>query len=331
MKKKFFIFTISLVILSGCISRQKKEQTLSLSGAFALYPMAILWADEYSKAHPDIRFNISAGGAGKGMTDALSGTVDLGMFSREILPEELDRGVWWVGLCKDAVLPTISVTNPSLEKLKQRGITHDELVAVFMERSITGWDQLLSVIPGNGFQETEAAGEVSPSADRLSEIRLYTRSDACGAAGTWAAYLGGVQEDLAGIGIHGDPGLADAVGNDPGGLGFNNTAYVYDVHTGRKYPEIEVFPLDLNENGRIDPEEDFYETLDQILKAIEDNRYPSPPARELYFVADGKPEKQAVHDFLVWVLTDGQQFVKKAGYVPLSKEQIKHYIEKLQK
>lgn len=37
------------------------------------------------------------------------------------------------------------------------------------------------------------------------------RSDAAGAAETWAKYFGERQEDLKGIGIFGDPGLAQAI------------------------------------------------------------------------------------------------------------------------
>jgi phosphate transport system substrate-binding protein len=96
-----------IIFLAACTSTKKKEQTISLSGAFALYPLVIKWSEEYQKENPDIRFNISAGGAGKGMADALSGTVDLGMFSREIAQAEIDKGVWSVAVTKDAVIPTV--------------------------------------------------------------------------------------------------------------------------------------------------------------------------------------------------------------------------------
>jgi len=46
---------------------------ITISGAFALYPMAVKWAEEFEKIHPHVKINISAGGAGKGMADALSG------------------------------------------------------------------------------------------------------------------------------------------------------------------------------------------------------------------------------------------------------------------
>ena len=80
-----------------------------------------------------MRFNISGGGAGKGMADALAGTADLGMFSREISQEEKDKGVWWVGLTIDAVIPTISAENPYIDIIKSRGLTRDEFKGIFID------------------------------------------------------------------------------------------------------------------------------------------------------------------------------------------------------
>ena len=56
--------------------------TLTISGAWALYPMMIRWSEEFQRIHPEVRFDISAGGAGKGMADAIGGAVDIGMVSR---------------------------------------------------------------------------------------------------------------------------------------------------------------------------------------------------------------------------------------------------------
>lgn len=310
MKSIVSLALAAIFLLSGCASQKTRENTISISGAFALYPLVVQWGEEYKKEHPDVRFNISGGGAGKGMADALAGAVDLGMFSREIVQAEKDKGVWWIGLTIDAVVPTISEQNPYLAILKKRGLTRNEFRAVFIEGTISNWDELLNV-------------------ENKKECVVYTRSDACGAAGTWAKYLGGKQENLKGIGIYGDPGLAEAVAKDPIGIAFNNTIFAYDIKTGKKRPGVEVIPIDINGNGTIDPQEDFYESFEEILKAIANGVYPSPPARELYFVANGKPEKQATIDFIKWTLTDGQKYVKEAGYVPLDQAVINAYLEKL--
>ena len=159
---------------------------------------------------------------------------------------------------------------------------------------------------------------------------MFTRSDACGAAETWARYMGKKQEDLQGLGVFGDPGVAEAIKQDALGIGFNNVNYAYDAETKKPMDALAVLPLDVNGNGTIDPEESFYENRDALTKAIANGRYPSPPARDLYLVSGGKPaKKRKVVEFLRWILSDGQAFVQEAGYVNLSDEAIQSQLQKL--
>jgi phosphate transport system substrate-binding protein len=161
-------------------------------------------------------------------------------------------------------------------------------------------------------------------------IHIYTRSDACGAAEVWAKYFDKKQEDLLGSGVYGDPGLALAVKKDPLGIGYNNIGYVFDSKTKKQLAGIRIIPLDINGDGKITSDEDFYNSIDQLIQAIASGKYPSPPARELYFVTNGKPKKEIVINFLQWVLSDGQKFVNDAGYITLSKEKITAELKKIQ-
>ncbi|MEI6748216.1 MAG: PstS family phosphate ABC transporter substrate-binding protein [Bacteroidales bacterium] len=312
---------IILVILVSAFSLNKAEAgisgnvtpsegTISISGAFALYPMVVKWADEYQKLHPDIRIDISAGGAGKGMVDALSGMVDLGMVSREIYPQEIKKGAFYIAVTKDAVVPTISAKNPVLKDILAKGIKKTAFVNAFVTGTAKTWGQMAGV-------------------KNTSVLHVYSRSDACGAGETWAKYLGKKQEDLLGVGVFGDPGLATAVKEDPLAIGYNNIAYAYDSKTKKQNPGIRIAPIDINKNGKLDPEENFYGTIDEIVNAIATNKYPSPPARDLYLVSKGKPTNKAVIDFMKWILTDGQKFVHNAGYITLSNEKIQGELNKL--
>lgn len=284
---------------------------ITITGAFALYPITVRWAEEFRKLHPRVTINISAGGAGKGMADALSGMVDLGMYSKEVSPEERARGAWYVGVARDAVLPTVNAENPVMSDLQKKGLTRDMFFRIFIEGSVKTW------------------GEATGTTNR-SELHTFTRSDACGAADMWARYLNGrTQEDLQGYGVNGDPGVADAIRRNVEGIGYNNMNFIYDIQTQKKYPGLEVVPIDLNANGTIDPEENFYGTLGEVMKAIADGRYPSPPARELYFVSNGKPTDTLVLTFLRYIMTEGQQHVAEAGYVNLDSARLVHNLSKL--
>lgn len=80
----------------------------------------------------------------------------------------------------------------------------------------------------------------------------------------------------------------------------------------------------------IDPEENFYDSLDDLMLAISENKFPTPPARNLYFVCGGQPKRRVVKEFIHWILTEGQPYVKSAGYVHLAKETIDSATVKLQ-
>jgi phosphate transport system substrate-binding protein len=308
--KQFITILISLAVIFSffsvpcSFSQSKTSGQISISGAFALYPMVVKWADEYKKLNPGVRFDISAGGAGKGISDALSGMVDIGMVSREIYPEELKKGAFPIVVTKDAVVATINVLNPAINDILAKGLKKEAGNNIWITGKYTTWAQAFG-------------------AKLTALIHIYTRSDACGAAEIWAKYFGKKQEDLLGVGVFGDPGLAQAIRKDALGIGFNNIGYAYDATTGKQIKGLKVVPIDLNNNGKIDSDENFYESMDDIIEAIASGKYPSPPARELCFVTKGSPKNNKVMtDFIRWVLTDGQKFVNEAGYIVLTKERI---------
>lgn len=285
---------------------------ISLSGAFALYPLAVQWAAEFQKLHPNVKIDVSAGGAGKGVTDAIAKVVDFGMVSRELSDAEKERGAVGFAVAKDAVVPTINASNPVLANLKEHGVTRDDLIALWIKGEKKTW------------------GEVAGTGDK-TQVVVYTRSDACGAAETWALYLGGKQEDLQGTAVFGDPGLAAAIQKDANGLGLNNIGYAYDTKTGKPNPGILVAPIDINNNGKIDPEENFYDNKKDVVQAIKDGRYPSPPARDLYLVSNGVPTDPVVVAFLEYILTDGQKENDAQGYIEIPQEKLDKGLKLLKK
>jgi phosphate transport system substrate-binding protein len=139
-----------------------------LSGAFALYPMAVTWADEYTKLNPKVRIDVSAGGAGKGMTDVLGGLVDIGMLSRDISSSEVDKGAYAIAVTEDAVVPVINKNNPVYDDIVKKSINKTTLAKIYLNGTVKTW------------------GEVVGRPEIKDEIHIYTRSYSAGAADTWA-------------------------------------------------------------------------------------------------------------------------------------------------
>jgi len=302
------IFLIAPVF--GQTASKPLEGSISISGAWALYPMVLKWAEEFKKIHPRVKIDVQAGGAGKGMADVLAGMADLGMVSRDINPEEMKKGAFPFAVTKDGVVATASAKNPFLGELLKKGLTRQQFIDIWISGKDIAWGRLL----GTGDK---------------SVVHVFTRSDACGAAETWAAYLGKKQEDLGGIGVYGDPGLAEAVRRDPLGIGFNNINFAYDARTLKPVEGIAIVPIDLDGSGGIEDAERFTATRDDITGAIARKVYPSPPARDLYLVAKGRPASRTAVEFLRWVLTDGQTYVPETGYIRLGPEKLKEGLDKL--
>ena len=326
MKKSIFsVAAVALLVATGlslnsCGNKNKQSENsaegeqlsgrISLSGAFALYPLAVKWAEDFQKLHPDVKIEVDGGGAGKGMTDVLAGQVEFGMVSREVSPEETEKGAIGFPVAKDAVIPTINEKNPYYDLLVKQGISVEQAQDIWINGKVKTWGQLL------GGTQKEA-------------IAIFTRSDACGAAETFASWLGKHQEDLLGEGVNGDPGVATAVTKNVLSIGLNNIGYAYDNNTKKPLDGIRALPIDANGNGQIDPEEDFYSTKDLLTAAIADGRFPSPPARDLYLVTKGIPTDPVVVAFLKYVLTEGQKSNDEVGYVSIPEDKISAALAKL--
>ncbi|MBS1233016.1 MAG: ABC-type phosphate transport system, periplasmic component [Nitrospirae bacterium] len=308
-----FILFVSFLYSSQVMAAdpaQNLKGTVRISGAWALYPMMVKWGEEFRKTYPGIRIDISAGGAGKGIADALNGLVDIGMVSRDIRPEEIKPGTTYVPVVKDAVFPTMSMNNPAMKNIAKKGIKKKTFNDLWILGKPLTW------------------GEISGTNTKNS-MQVYTRSDSCGAAETWAHYLGKKQEDLKGVGVYGDPGLAEAVKRDVYGVGYNNLNYAYDAKTGLPVAGIQIIPIDVNENGKIDPNEDL-STKEKAIKAVLSGVYPSPPARDLYLITKER-FKEPSKTFVQWILTEGQKYVNEVGYIKIAPKQIAESLKKLEK
>jgi len=320
-ERKNIAIVVVVLIIIGVVAYSflaPRPKSIKIEGAYALTPMMEKWALEYKKTHPDINIEITTNGAGLGMANALKGIADIGMVSREIKDSEIDQGAFWVSVCKDAVVATINSNNPVIDKILEKGVTKQQFVDIFITRNIRTWGQLVGT-------------------DNNDLIEVYTRDDICGAAETWAKYLGNyTQNDLtinADSTIEGDNILADKIIKKRYAIGYNNIGFVYlkkiDDKTVVPLDGIMPVPIDLNESGTLDENEKVYSNRSAIVTAINDYVYPSPPARALHLVTKNSFTGD-IKDFVYWILTEGQQYVLDKGYVPLPPETIADQISYLQ-
>jgi phosphate transport system substrate-binding protein len=282
---------------------QELKGNIFISGSFAMYPIVAKWANEFSKLHPNVRIDLSAGGAGKGMTDLHSGKVDIAMYSTLLSKDDLSKGAFPITVACDAVVPIVSASNPFLKNILTNGIDREKFNKIFISNEIAIWSEVFDIQSTN-------------------PVNVYTRSDSCGAAEVWAKYLGYSQKNLRGRMVFGDKGIIDAVKKDSFGLGYVNLAHAFNPATSKQNDGFFIVPIDLNGNGVIGPDESFYDSFTNLKGAIKKGVFPTPPARNLFLVTKGKPQSPIVIAFIKFALTQGQNWVDSTGYIELLDNQI---------
>jgi len=294
---------VSLTLTVAC-SHNKKKSVLTLSGAFAIYPTAIAWGEEFQKSNPGAKIEVSAGGAGKGAADCIAGLVDIGMVSRDPDPSELAKGITAIPISQDGVFVIIDEKNPFSNKIVEKGFTREILYNLYINKKKLTFEEILSIPMEKNFS-----------------LNVYTRSDSCGAAATFAKFLGNFkQENLDGIGVNSDPQMINAVLNDSNGISYVNFSYAFGKD-GKVFPEVKVVPIDANGNGMIEENEKISSREDAI-KTINSSNYPI--SRKNYFFVKGNM-KESVKNFISFCLSDkGTSILNECGTsIPLPEEERK--------
>ena len=99
---KTIILPLCLVTLFGCKpgkseqnqiklpseSKSEISGSISITGAYALYPLVRKWSDDFMKIHPSLKIVVTKGGTGQGIEDLQAKKNQLAMISRPLTDEE---------------------------------------------------------------------------------------------------------------------------------------------------------------------------------------------------------------------------------------------------
>jgi phosphate transport system substrate-binding protein len=309
MKKHILLIMAAILIISCHTQKQndikgKAKQDCSsasgkitLSGAWALFPLTKIWTAEFQKLYPNIQFEIIGSGSGQGLKDLLDSKADIGMISSEI-PIEDDTLVCTIPVARLAVVPIINKNNPYYQKISERGLKRDEITNLFSENKTHSW--------GDFFK--------NPSKD---PVKAFIRNDLSGATDIWLKFLWMEKNELIGEGVANDEMMVKSILNNPLGIGYCNFVYIFDVNNTQIIPGIAVLPMDINSNGKIDPKEKFMENYSDLQRAMWLGKYPCVLTRDLCLATHGSPNNPQIICFLKWVLTEGQKYIEKSGYIQL--------------
>ena len=292
MKHNILICVLILILLTACSQPASSDETNSQSekriyienkGSDTIVNLALAWAEQYQKLHPEVNISVTGGGTGTGIAALINKTVDIANASRQIKPEEIiaanDNGVEPVEfvISRDAIAVVVNLENPVNE------LTIQQISDIYSGK-INNW--------------SEVGGEDRPI------VRLSRETN----SGTHVYFL----ENVLRLGkkdnktffsadtllLPSSQGITTETSQNPNAIGYDGLGYVT--------PDLKVIAVAKEPGGPY-----------VIPSAETVNQGIYPIARDLYMYTSGQPNGE-IKAYLDWIRsTEGQKIVDDLGFVPI--------------
>lgn len=300
MKNSKVILSLAVITtaLSFSVVAQEIEKVNQnyayLTGTRFTYPLIEKWITEYIKVNPGSQLKLLK--KGENNTDS----ANVSIVSYKLDDTKLKESDSYVQVAEYALLPIANEANPLVKKVAKKGLEEKQMKDIFIK---SGDDEFLTN------EELAKKKEKNP-------YTLYTRATASCASISFANHFVTKWDNINGKGISGDDKhLLQAVLKDTNGVSYNNLGYIYDLQTRLPVKGIAILPIDINQNGRLDKEEQVYANLDQVITYLENHQEEKGiPTAYVNFVFDKSKTNETLKSFLNWVLTEGQKYNHELGF-----------------
>lgn len=237
-------------------------------------------AEEYTRLHPNVRFEVNRTQSGAGIRSLLEGEVDLAAAGRSHHPSEQEQAlVYGIDLKKDDARHLVAVDVVALTIHPDNPIsslTYDQVIGIYCTRQTDSWDLL-------GLEE--------------APIRAITRGIGSGTRALFEDFFCGPRGIHELIETRNSPDMANILAVDPNALGYTTMAdqpgKVLGLRPDAESPAIQ--PSQAN-----------------IIRGV------YPLYRDLYLYTNPDKASAEVRDFIAFIDSPaGQEIVDEEGFVPL--------------
>ena len=325
MTKSRLALALSAIWVVLASSASMPAETINAAGA--TFPAVIYqkWFQEFHKLHPDVQINYQSLGSGAGIQQLTQGTVDFGASDMPMTNEQLSKitkvKVLHFPTVLGGLVPTYNV--PGVTAILN--FTPESLAGIYLGK-ITKWNDaaLKKDNPGVNFPDTE--------------IQVVHRSDGSGTTFVWTDYLSKISPEWkskvgagtsvawpTGLGGKGNEGVAGTVKQTANSIGY--VELIYAAQNKMAYGAIR------NSAGTF-VRADFDSVSEAAAGAAknmpDDFRVSitNAPGKKAYPVSsftwllipnkfDNATKKNAIQQFLKWMLADGQKFAAGLDYASL--------------
>jgi phosphate transport system substrate-binding protein len=329
MRKSLLIVSFALG-LSALALAQGGTILLNAAGATFPYPIYSKWFDVYHNAHPNVQINYQSIGSGGGIRQLLAGTVDFGASDGPMSDDQLSQAKFKIlhfPTVLGAVVPTYNIAGGSGEL----NFTQKALAGIYLG-TITKWNDP-EIAKAN-------SGVNLPNTD----IVVIHRSDGSGTTYIWTDFLGKVSEEWkkkvgnaatsvnwpVGLGGKGNEGVTGLVKQTPNAIGY--IELIYAVQNNIPYGKVQnaagnFVKADLagvTAAAAADAKNIPADFRVSITNPAGPKVYPISSFTWLLIPAQiqDATKREAIKDFLKWMLTEGQKYNEGLTYAQLPKDVI---------
>jgi phosphate transport system substrate-binding protein len=287
-QKLLIIVIFTVLLLAACSqgedqSGNSSASTITNTGSDTIVNLALAWAEQYQKEHPNVQISVTGGGSGTGINSLLNGTTDIANASRAMKDEEKATATkngftpQEFVIARDAIGVIVNPENPVKE------LTLEQISKIY-KCEINNWSEL--------------GGEDRPI------VRLSRESN----SGTHVYFLEtvirlGNKEDKSifcpkTLLLPSSEGIIAEVRDNPNAIGYDGLGYITS--------EVKVMGIAKKASMPY-----------VIPSAITANDGTYPISRNLFMYTRGEP-KGVISDYLNWILSpEGQSIVTQLGFIPL--------------
>ncbi|MGD0300585.1 MAG: phosphate ABC transporter substrate-binding protein PstS [Bryobacteraceae bacterium] len=306
-------------------SASLRAETINAAGA--TFPAVIYqkWFQEFHKLHPDVQINYQSLGSGAGIQQLTQGTVDFGASDMPMTNEQLSKitkvKVLHFPTVLGGLVPTYNV--PGVTAILN--FTPETLAGIYLGK-ITKWNDaaLKKDNPGVNFPDTE--------------IQVVHRSDGSGTTFVWTDYLSKISPEWkskvgagtsvawpTGLGGKGNEGVAGTVKQTANSIGYveliyaaqNKMPYGAIRNSAGTFVRADFDSVSEAAAGAAKSMPDDFRV--SITNASGKKAYPVSSFTWLLIPNkfDNATKKNAIQQFLKWMLADGQKFAAGLDYASL--------------
>ena len=306
MRYIYLMVILFLVVVAvGCTNQSritgeivKNIEDIEIKGSDTLLQLVSNLAEAYTEVKPTARISVTGGGSGGGIAALINDEIDIAVASRSIKEKELkqaeERGIkpWEFIIARDMLSVIVNEDNPILK------LTIEQVSRIY-KGEITNWKEV-----GGKDQKITLYGRQSTSGTYVFFMEEIVKGD-------YSAKMRNME---------GNQAILDAVKQDQTGIGYVGIGYIVD-EKGNQVSGIKIIKIAKDEDS-------------VYVSPLEESKHSEYPiSRPLFQYLAKKPVKDSpIYNFLIFELSnEGQQIVKKSGFVPITADDMKYNEELLDK